>query len=127
MCRNWSRDVDYNRRKPKYERGMLMEVQKIEVLGGEYYGVALRQSGSILTVIQIFRSFVKHAYLLSSNLQLLHLNANEDIKYRTAKCNTNMNLIINETSQTRKFSFNISIRWNVSEIIERNVWNHCSE
>ena len=69
----------------------------------------------------------KTCILTSSNLQLLHLNANEDIKYRTAKCNTDMNLVINETNQTRKFSFNISIRWNIGEIIERNVWNHCSE
>ena len=45
VCRNWSMGVDYNRRKPKYKRGMLMEVQKIEVLGGEYYGVALRGLG----------------------------------------------------------------------------------
>ena len=45
VCRNWSRGVDYNRRKPKDECGMLMEAQKIEVLGGEYYGVALRGLG----------------------------------------------------------------------------------
>ena len=81
----------------------------------------------VLTIIQIFWSFVKHVYLLSSNLQLLHLNANEDIKHRTAKSNTDLNLVINETNQTSIFSFNIGIRWNISEIIERNVWNHCSE
>ena len=70
---------------------------------------------------------VGETYVFSANLRLLHLNANEDIRYRTAKCNIDMNLVINETNETRKFSFNISIRWNISEIIERTVWNHCSE
>ena len=63
----------------------------------------------------------------SANLRLLHLNQNEDIKYRAAKCNTDMNLVINETNQTRKFSFNMSVRWTINEIIERNAWNHCSK
>ena len=79
--------------------------------------------GVILTIIQIFWWFGKHVYLLSTNLRFLHFNLNEDIKYRTAKCNTDMNLVINETNQTRKCSFNMSIRWNISEIIERNAWN----
>ena len=54
----------------------------------------------VLTVIQIFWWLGKHVYLLSSNLQLLHLNANEDTKYRTAKCNTDMNLVINLQNQS---------------------------
>ena len=77
----------------------------------------------VLTVIQILWWLGKYVYLLSSNFQSLHFIANEDIKYRTAKCNTDMNLVIN---QTRKFSFDIGIRWNISEIIERNARNHCS-
>ena len=63
----------------------------------------------------------------SVNLRLLHFNQNEDIKYRTAKCNADMNLFMNETNQTRKFSFNMSVRWNINEIFERNAWNHCSK
>ena len=65
--------------------------------------------------------------MLSANLQLLHLKPNEDIKCRTAKCNTDMILVINEMNWTRRFSFNMSIRWNISEIIERNAWNHCGK
>ena len=38
--------MDYNCRKPKYERGMLTGGSaKIEVLGREYQGVALRRLG----------------------------------------------------------------------------------
>ena len=47
MRRNWLRGVmDYNCRKPKCERGMLTGGSaKIEVLGREYQGVALRRLG----------------------------------------------------------------------------------
>ena len=126
MCRNWSRGVDYNRRKPKDERGMLMEVQKIEVLGGEYYDVALRGLGRSYSPLFKYSGGLGNICFFRES-PIITPDANEDIRYRTAKCNIDMNLVINETNETRKFSFNISIRWNISEIIERTVWNHCSE
>ena len=81
VSRNWSRGVmDYNRRKPKYERGMLTgRNAKDWGFRRRVLGRGVTPIGEVvLTVIQIFWWFGKHVYLLSANLRLLHFNPNED-------------------------------------------------